>query len=163
MPAGVSAITPLANLTLGSAQATITFSSISQAYRDLILVVSPIATTTGNAGRLRLNGDTGSNYSWVQMYGDGTTAASSQSTSSTELIGLQSETTQTTTVIHITDYSATTKHKSVLSRSNNTNAISTVVNQRWANTAAVTSISIYMTASTTYAAGSTFALYGVSA
>jgi hypothetical protein len=163
MPAGVSAITPLANLTLGSAQATITFSSISQTYRDLILVIMPVATTTGNAGRMRFNSDTGSNYSWVQLYGDGSTAASSANGSTTEMIGIQSETARTNSVLQIMDYSATNKHKSVLARSNNAAVITTLVNQRWANTAAITSIEVFMTGGTTYAAGSTFALYGVSA
>lgn len=156
-------LTPLANITLGSAQATVTFSSISQAYRDLIIVMSPIATTTANAGRMRFNSDTGSNYAWVQMYGDGTSAGTNTNASATEFIGIQSETTATSSVLHIMDYSATDKHKTVLARTNNTGGLASAVAQRWANTSAVTSISLFMTASTTYAAGSTFALYGVSA
>jgi hypothetical protein len=40
MPAGVSAYTALANVTLGSSAANVTFSSISGSYRDLVLIVN---------------------------------------------------------------------------------------------------------------------------
>lgn len=158
-----TAWTPLANITLGSAQTTVTFSSISQAYRDLVVVVSPIAATTGNAGRFRFNSDSGSNYSWVLMYGDGSSAASNNSASTTEFIGLLSETTVSNTIIHVMDYSTTNKHKTVMTRTSGTANYTGATAQKWASTSAVTSISLYMTGGTNYAAGSTFALYGVSA
>ena len=51
MPAGVSAWTPLANITLASTANTVTFSSISGAYKDLRLVlVGGAAGTGGGAG-----------------------------------------------------------------------------------------------------------------
>jgi hypothetical protein len=68
MPAGVSAWTPLANTTLASAANSVTFSGISGAYRDLMLVIQ--GSTTGPANvRMRFNGDTGSNYTFVFLAG----------------------------------------------------------------------------------------------
>jgi len=58
MPAGVSAYVPLANLTLGSSAASVTFSSISQAYKDLVLVIE--ATTSAlDVAIIRFNSDQG--------------------------------------------------------------------------------------------------------
>lgn len=158
-----SALNPLANVTLTGTATTVTFSSISQAYRDLMLVATPIAATTGNAARMRFNNDTGSNYSWVQMIGDGTSVTSNNNASTTELVGIQAETARSNTIIHVFDYSATNKHKAVLTRASNPSAIVLATSQRWASTSAVTTINLFMTGGTSFAAGTTFALYGVSA
>ena len=68
---------PIATTTLGSAAASITFSSISSAYTDLRLVM--IGTTSASDwSYLRFNGDTGSStlYSSTRLYGDGSSAGS---------------------------------------------------------------------------------------
>ena len=58
------------------------------------------------------------------------------------------------------DYSATDKHKSALSRLSDAGASVSMSANRWASTAAITSIT--MTASTgTFSAGATFHLYGI--
>jgi hypothetical protein len=64
MPAGVSAYTALANVTLGSSAASVTFSSISQSYRDLVLVITATTSAVDNAF-IRFNSDSGSNYNIV--------------------------------------------------------------------------------------------------
>ena len=58
------------------------------------------------------------------------------------------------------DYGATDKHKTIISRSDNPAAQTTVVTNRWANTAAITSVAVTAGASS-YSSGSTFSLYGV--
>jgi hypothetical protein len=159
-----SALVPLANLTLGSAAATVTFSSISQSYRDLMLVAT--ATISAGTGKVRfqINGDTASNYSTVYMSGSNYSVASS--TSATTFIGSGAISELTTnlgqTIFHALDFSATDKHKSFLIRSNNS-ALGTIATMaRWASTSAVTSVVVYPSTST-FAAGSSFMLYGVSA
>ena len=60
--------TPIATTTLGSGQTSVTFSSISGTYTDLILIAS--ASNTGGATNIRLqfNGDTATNYSSTRIY-----------------------------------------------------------------------------------------------
>lgn len=159
-----SAITALATLTLGSTASTVTFSSIVGTYRDLMLVITPIATL-GAGYYIRLNGDSAANYSYVSMYGNGSSALS-VSGSDTGFVMTNSHNVPTTGgVVHklnLMDYSATDKHKTALI----TQDLSTISTERmaarWANTAAVTSL-VCVTWSQQFAAGSTFTLYGVSA
>jgi hypothetical protein len=60
------------------------------------------------------------------------------------------------------DYSATDKHKTILSRLNNTARATNALINRWPSTAAITSIRINGNGAN-FTTGSTFALYGVSA
>jgi hypothetical protein len=64
--------------TLGSAAASVTFSSIPQTYTDLVLVINGYSINDVD-WRFRMgNGsiDSGSNYSGTYMYGDGSGASS---------------------------------------------------------------------------------------
>lgn len=171
MPAGVSAYVPLANLTLSSSATLVTFTSISQSYRDLVLVVNVVGltgtpTVTGSA--MRVNSDSGSNYSWASMTGDGSSAIAFTNTSSGFDLACGNSNSVSMAKVDFLDYSATDKHKAVLQRgiqpTINTNAYA----MRWASTSAITSIQLYSPdyfAGTvdTWSAGSTFTLYGVSA
>jgi len=65
-----STYTPIATQTLGSATGTVTFTSISGSYTDLVLVI------TGNTNNptnpvLQFNGDTTTNYSHTYISGTG--------------------------------------------------------------------------------------------
>jgi len=148
--------TALANITLGSSASSVTFSSIPATYRDLVLVVVGTATADATWG-LRFNGDTGSNYPYVEMNGDGASTTSTTSTLTFFRIG-RTTGTQGTTIIQIMDYSATDKHKTGLSRTGPANEIVRAVASRWANTAAITSI---VTNNVTFASGTTLSLYGI--
>lgn len=158
---------PLATVTLASAQATVTFSSISQAYRDLIVVIdigySSLGASTAYASS-RINGDTGANYYRVQMQGNGSTA-SSGNLNETFVNYLSSVTTTQRSMVKVDyfDYSATDKHKTILLRENNGNVDTVAGCVRWANTSAITTISIYEYSGFSFAAGSTFSLYGIGA
>jgi hypothetical protein len=167
MPAGVSAYVPLANLTLSANQASVSITSISGSYRDLILVINAGITTAGNSGINRINGDTGSNYFRVTMAGNGTSATSSTSTMTNFgnfWDGAWPQTITAQSIIQFMDYSATDKHKTILIRSNNAANTTEAHAYRWANTAAITSLSLAAQFGTDlWLAGSTFALYGVSA
>jgi hypothetical protein len=162
MPAGVSAYTALANVTLGSAATTVTFSSISQSYRDLVLV-SSIRVTAGSAyARMRFNNDTGNNYFAEAAWASAATELS-DSFLYFRVQGYSPNTAFMTSVTNILDFTASDKHKPLLMRTN-TISDSGVEMQaiRWANTSAITSLAI-SSSSGNIDAGSTFALYGVSA
>ena len=157
--------TPLANITLGSASSTVTFSSISGNYRDLIVVFSGSTTSNGAGASYRLNGDTGNNYGSVRALGISSPISSAYSgggnlpfLSSNEGLG----TAISNVILQIMDYSATDKHKTVLNRNNNNNSLGTHTEMsagRWFSTSAVTSITI--SSNINFAIGSSFALYGV--
>jgi len=155
--------TPLANVTLGSATSSVTFGSIPATYRDLICVVVATGSTTLQ-GRIRLSGDTGSNYNNVRMSGSGSATSSNELSNQTS--GFLSVIAQATTTgalqmnINIMDYSAIDKQKTIISRADQAVNGTEAFANRWANTAAVTSVQI-LTSTGNWAAGSTFALYGV--
>jgi hypothetical protein len=78
MPAG-NTYEAIATQTLGSAAASVTFSSIPGTYTDLVLVVAGTLTTGTENIVMQFNGDTGSNYSVTSLLGDGSTASSFRS------------------------------------------------------------------------------------
>ena len=71
---------PIATNTLGSAAASVTFSSISGAYTDLVLIMNAGSSTTNADVDINVNGDTGANYSRTILYGTGSTAGSTRYT-----------------------------------------------------------------------------------
>jgi hypothetical protein len=156
----------LANVTLGAAAASVTFGSIPATYRDLVLIIN--GSTSANADVvLRFNSDDGSNYSFVYAAGNGTTAISGAAGSQTSIVlnaYFWRSTEVASLVINIMDYSATDKHKTVLSRNNVASAggVDMFAN-RWANTAAITSVQCRPFGVQNFASGCTFAVYGIEA
>jgi hypothetical protein len=155
--------TPLANITLGSAASSIVFGSIPASYRDLVIVFLGAGSTTLQ-GRIRLNADTGSNYSYQRMSGfafPGTAAsATSQTSGFISAIAQATTTSELQMNINIMDYSATNKHTTIVSRADNTTNGAEAFANRWANTSAVTSVTI-LTSTGNWAVGTTAAIYGV--
>ena len=143
--------TLIGSTTLASAASSVTFSSITQDYRDLVLVVS-----ANRSAYVQINGDTGANYPYVFIYGliSGTSTFAGASANTSTSFVFYSE-----SVVQIFDYSATDKHKSVLNRSGSSTIVEARANS-WANTDAVTSLLIYANVDT-FDTGSTFYLYGI--
>ena len=158
-----STYTPIQTTTLGSAAATITFSSIAGIYTDLILVSSFKRTTT-NSARFRFNSDSGTNYSDTAVYGNGTTASSQRSTSGIGGFLFDYFSSSTTNFIlstlHIMNYSNTTTFKTSIERSNDAAQGTAAIVTLWRSTSAITSITLDANAGN-YDVGSTFTLYGI--
>jgi len=151
--------TALANYTVAILDSEVVFASIPATYRDLVLVVT--GTSDSNSGLyLRFNGDTGSNYTTVGMYGNGSSAISfSQTLSFTNANFISS--TQGVNIIQLMDYSATDKHKTILARASYAGNQAQAAAARWSNTAAITSITLFMDSLRTFQIGTTFTLYGI--
>jgi hypothetical protein len=158
--------TALANITLGSATSSVTFSSIpATGFRDLIFAIN--GQTGSNANVIyRINGDGGSNYSHVHMTGNSSTS-SGAGTFGEAYATYGSVLNGTRLIINLNflDYSATDKHKTALVRNGYTNSAASVASVealaiRWANTTALSSI-VFSTNAGSFASGSTFALYGI--
>ena len=148
----------LATTTLGANASSVTFSSIPATYRDLVLVVGG-ATTAGATMLYALNGDTtDANYSRVRMFAGGAGPGGSNTASDRFIANMDA--TQGVQLIYFMDYSATDKHKTVLSRSSNTGTFTLAYVSRWANTAAVTSINF---GSGEMITGTVLSLYGIEA
>ena len=155
----MSTYTPIATQTLGSAAATVTFSSIPQGYTDLVVVVVGTASA-GSYFTLRFNNDTGSNYSNTEMDGYSGGAASNRNTNSSYMYNGSIQTFQSNTISHIQNYSNSTTNKTVLTRSNYaTSGVKASVGL-WRNTAAITSIELF-TGGGSWTTDSRFALYGI--
>jgi hypothetical protein len=150
--------TPLANVTLASGSGSVTFSSIPATYRDLILIIDGTSTVVTSL-YIRANGDTGANYTFVRMVGNGTSTSSNSGTEN-GFIQAAMDTVKSSNIVQIMDYSATDKHKTSLVRQNLINYQAVAAAEIWANTAAITSL-VVAGISGSFNAGSTFSLYGV--
>lgn len=155
--------------TLGTAAASVTFSSIPQGYTDLVLVSQFTGSAVNNQINIQVgNGsvDTGSNYSYTQMYGTGSAAASAQSASQTSILLGYTDTATTSIdsnlIANIQNYSNTTTNKTILSRGNSPARATAAIVGLWRSTAAINTITV-STGSSTFAVGSTFTIYGIAA
>jgi hypothetical protein len=156
---------PIATNTLGSAAASVTFSSIAGTYTDLVLVSVPIVTAATTFA-VYFNGSTASNYSATILQGDGTSATSTRVANQTEIrisYAATSRTTNTTNIItQIQNYSNATTYKTLLSRDNAASDGTGAIVGLWRSTAAITSITIIpLTGGSIINTGSTFTLYGI--
>ena len=157
---------PIATQTLGSAAATVTFSSIPGAYTDLVLIITPQSSSGTASVDIQLNGDTGTNYSLTYLYGTGSSAASGRDANTAIAGGGSAVATANiflTNTVQIQNYSNTTTYKTLLMRANNTAGNVLTAVSTWRNTAAITSISLKLATAVNFTTGSTFTLYGIKA
>jgi hypothetical protein len=157
---------PIATTTLGSAASSVTFSSITGTYTDLVLVTSAKLTTGSNDAIVQLNSDTGNNYSSTILSGSGSAASSARVSNNNKMYldsaGWVTSGEFNVSIGHFMNYSNSTTFKTMLARGNNaTSGVDAIVNL-WRNTAAITSIQV-LAATSTFTAGSTFTLYGIKA
>ena len=166
-----STYTPIATTTLGSANGTITFSSIAASWTDLRLVLTG-SFTGSDRPIIQFNSDTGSNYSYTYLTGTGSTAASGRGSSQTAIICdwsaalTSASSTFSAYIINIQNYANTTTYKTALIRANSAAASSSgtdAVVGLWRKTPeAINSIKIYPS-SNSFDNGTTATLYGVTA
>lgn len=170
----------IATTTLGSAQSNITFSNIPADYTHLQLRCM-LQTNRGTYGRdttlMQLNSDTGSNYSYHNLGGDGSSTYAG-GVASSSFIALPQVSTSTAgadyfgvIIIDILDYKDTTKYKTIraIGGGDHNGTIATLggtvsINSgNWRSTNAITSIKIYPDQGTNFSADSSIQLYGVKA
>ena len=157
----------IANTTLGSAQASYTFTSIPNTYTDLVLIVN--GKTTGAGGytalAITLNSDSGANYSRTGMYGANAEASALiQSGISSGFITIgQAANNFGNAIVNFQDYSNTTTYKTFLSTENYSALVVYSTVSLWRNTNAITSITLSGTGGYNIASGSIFSLYGIKA
>jgi hypothetical protein len=154
---------PIATNTLTSAASSVTFSSISGSYTDLIIVCSAKGTDSQSV-RMQFNSDTGTNYSSTIVSattGDGTVNSTRFNTVDDIRIGYYQNGLSTTDflpcIIQIQNYSNSTTYKTALSRSAQQSVLAVGL---WKSTSAITAVKLYPAAGN-FTTGSTFTLYGI--
>jgi hypothetical protein len=168
MAAG-STYTPIATTTLVSATNTVSFTSISGSYTDIVAICSVKATTGSNEVlRAQVNGDTGSNYSYTYVQAVSAGAQSARASNTTLILAqggnqaiVETASTFAAYTVQFMNYSNTTTNKTILSRGAGTNQAGASVSL-WRNTAAINSIRFFIAAGN-FDTGSTFTLYGIAA
>lgn len=162
----------IATVTVGAGgSSTISFSSISSSYKHLQLRIfaRDNGASSEDAYWIRFNSDTGNNYAWHYLMGNGSSAsASAGSTTSRIYINNLPTAVQSAgfgvAVIDILDYTNTNKYKTLRSLSgydvNGTGTIN-LVSGLWQSTTAINSITITNDRAVAFLQYSSFALYGV--
>jgi hypothetical protein len=161
MAAG-STYTPIATNTLGSAAATITFSSISGSYTDLIIAGNGIASSDAGID-FQVNSDTGTNYSFTYIYGDGSSTVSGANATSNVGSGGRIGINGGVALLNFMNYSNTTTYKTIISRGANASVLTIATVALWRNTNAITAITLKRGGGGNFSTGSTFTLYGIAA
>jgi hypothetical protein len=160
----------IATNTVASVTTTISFSSIPATYTDLVLVYS--SRSQGGFdfqnSSIRFNGDTGSNYFYTQMQGNGSIAnALSQINLTSIPSGADIGTTQSgiwsVNIVTIQNYSNSTTYKTLITRVNAPSSFTMARVGLWSSTAAINSITVLRDDSNGFSVGSIFTLYGIKA
>lgn len=157
----------IATTTLGSSQSTVTFSSISSSYTDLVVVLNTFTSVDVVYTRMRFNSDTGNNYSSTYLEGDGSVANSNMYTNNSVIqfsywnAGAGSN--PQTTIINIMNYSNSTTYKTALLKyvgltGGASGATATI--GMWRNTNSINTID-FSVGSGNFNSGSIFTLYGI--
>lgn len=162
----------ISSQTLGSAAASVTFSSIPATYTDLVLRYASRSDTSTTSLNITFNSDTATNYSSTYVYGDGTNAVSGRDTSVANINeAVKSNATASTAntftndEIYIPSYTvAQNKPLSSSAAMEINSASNTYVGtgaHLWRNTAAISSIQLALAGGANFVSGSSFYLYGI--
>lgn len=164
MPAG-NTYEAIATANGTGSSATISFTSISGTYTDLILTGTFSGTGTGGFG-IVLNNDTSSLYSFTLVRGDGTSAfsdrASNQAAFNINYTGSYGTGGVTNTFLaSFNNYSNTTTNKTMLSRYNVPNLETMAYVGLYRSTSAITRVDVKIAGGASFTTGTTFSLYGI--
>jgi hypothetical protein len=162
----------ISSQTLGSAAATVTFSSIPATYTDLVLRISA-RVDSGSASSLdvQLNSDTSTNYSRTTIRGNGASTLSNRTTSASNISLLTTNQGSSTTAdtftnveIYIPSYTISQNKPISISGTTEDNATTAYITGHaglWRNTATISSIQLTDNNAFNFVSGSSFYLYGL--
>jgi hypothetical protein len=170
--------TKIASVSVGSGGASsIDFTSIPSTYTDLCVKVSARATSanTSSECRLRINSDTGANYNWTRIYGDGGAAVSQRGsiigapyTSFVLFGGVVGNNATSNTFgngeVYLPNYANTSAQKSMsqdgVTENNSADSYVFMTAGLWQSTSAITSVGLTLS-SGNFMQYSTAVLYGI--
>lgn len=162
-----TAFESIATITVSASTSFVTFTSIPQTYKHLQVRATMRCSAINNMFLRVGNGsiDSGSNYSWHQLFGDGATPYSNGSGSGTfSYIGYNHNTSHPNpSIVDLLDYSSTVKTKSfktIAGTESNGAGYAQLWGGNWRSNSAIDTIS-FVTGSGNFDANSSFALYGI--
>jgi hypothetical protein len=170
-----SAYDSLMSTTITTAVNSLSFTNIPQTYAHLELRLYTRSAAVGTLENvfMRFNGDTGSNYTASYIEGYATSANSSTGGFSNSVmltaktVGAGTAATQAfaPALILIGDYTSTAKAKTARTfsgyESADVNSSIFFTTQTWTGTAAINSITLYVSGAVNWSVGSVFSLYGI--
>jgi hypothetical protein len=167
-------LTLIGSVTTSGAQTSVTFSSIPGTYTNLLLVITARSSDAVNQEiiALQYNGDTGNNYDYQAIYGNGSSAPGGAvetgvaNYSPASIAGASSSANYPSTVhVLIGAYAGTTFYKtanSIAFGADGSPAPQSIASGGgWRSTSAITSIKIFLGSGDAFVNGSQFNLYGL--
>jgi len=146
--------------TLPSNAASFTFNTLPITYTHLRLVsVSPAVSSTAGRTAVRFNGDSGSNYHYLQIGSSNTSTTSDTADGVTYCMTGYTNGSNNMQVAEIHGYQSTSFNKSLYSHHGDTYPEVGFMVSTWNNTAVITSIQVFCLG--TLAAGTNITLYGI--
>ena len=156
---------PIATFTTATSSTTsYTFNSIPSTYTDLVLICNLKATSSNSSIVVRFNSDGGSNYSNIQLYGNGSSTFSQRFSNQTEgYLSFSGFPTATfaPTIVNFMNYANTTTNKTYIGRGGYAGGYVDTSVGLWRSTTAISSMTLY--AGNYFDTGCTFTLYGIKA
>lgn len=154
---------------LSSSAASVTFSSIPGTYKDLVLEMFVRGANASADVDIfgRFNSDTGSNYSFTVLTGNGSSASSARGTSQVRLYfgsvpaANAASNVYGTIYADLMSYANTNVNKTCQARSGDAGNATRAMVTPWRSTSAVTAVELFAGAGN-IASGSVFRLWGVS-
>jgi len=163
----------IATVSVGSGgAANVEFTSIPATFTHLqIRGMAKDSNSTTQQLRFQINTDTGNNYAYHQLFGNGSSvsagaAASQALISNAYAVALNNVTSVFgVSIVDILDYANTNKYKTVRSLHgtdvNGNDGYVGITSGLWQSTSAITSIKFYLTGGANFAQYTQFALYGI--
>lgn len=167
----LSSYESIATTTVGAGgSSTVTFSSIPSTYKHLQVRMLVNSNGVTDSTDMRFNSDSGSNYSFHELVGAGSSASSSASTPRTAMPTVSPAIASTSTnifscgIVDILDYTNTSKYKTMRNFGGydlNGSGAASLVSNLWMSTASISTITIFLRTGINFGQYSHFALYGI--
>lgn len=161
--------------TIASVTSTISFTSIPSTFTDLVLLVSARNTGTNTGIFVRFNSDSGSNYIWRRLLGDGVSRYTDNNSTYGGVynqgiywtffdISTNTANTFGNGIMTVTNYASSTTKPISADASQETNATSAyqgITSGLWTGTAAINSVTLTWEGGANFDVGSMVSLYGI--
>jgi hypothetical protein len=162
--AGVSASTyNLIGTVSAAGSSSAFFITIPQNYTDLVLVYNGSVTTNNTGPIITVNSDSGTNYSYTRLSGNGSSPGSDRTTNNAGAgWAISTVADQTIVQVHFMNYSNPNIWKTFIERWNDASSYVGAIAFLYRSFTPITRINI-SAGTSTFASGSTFSLYGIKA
>lgn len=150
----------IATTTLSTSQSSVTFSAINNGFTDLVLMMGG-SQSTGTNICMRLNSDTGTNYSDIGL-NSYTSVTSNNNSNQPRFFWGPWDSNMAVATFHLQSYANTNVNKTIICRTSSANYFVVAAVGLWRNTNAITTIEVFPD-SGSFNSGTVLSLYGIKA